>query len=67
MLGWARVTLRDRNLALPREEWDDLGVKLRLGENYLDRVGGDMVFRTPGMRPDQTIRRWTRPVRAAAL
>jgi UDP-N-acetylmuramoylalanine--D-glutamate ligase len=48
----ARVTVRDRNPALPREEWDDLGVELRLGENYLDRVGGDIVFRTPGMRPD---------------
>ncbi|CAG7652515.1 UDP-N-acetylmuramoyl-L-alanine--D-glutamate ligase [Paenibacillus allorhizosphaerae] len=48
----ARVTVRDRNPALPREEWDDLGVELHLGENYLDRVGGDMVFRTPGMRPD---------------
>lgn len=48
----ARVTVRDRNPALPREEWDDLGVGLHLGENYLDHVGGDMVFRTPGMRPD---------------
>jgi UDP-N-acetylmuramoylalanine--D-glutamate ligase len=48
----ARVTVRDRNPALPREEWDNLGVELRLGENYLDRIGGDVVFRTPGMRPD---------------
>jgi len=48
----AHVTVRDRNLALPREEWDDLGVGLRLGENYLDRVEGDIVFRTPGIRPD---------------
>ncbi|NOU73728.1 UDP-N-acetylmuramoyl-L-alanine--D-glutamate ligase [Paenibacillus sp. LMG 31458] len=48
----AHVTVRDRNPALPREEWDNLGVGLRLGENYLDRVGGDVVFRTPGMRPD---------------
>ncbi|WP_341281949.1 UDP-N-acetylmuramoyl-L-alanine--D-glutamate ligase [Paenibacillus sp. FSL H8-0537] len=48
----AHVTVRDRNPNLPREEWDDLGVGLRLGENYLDRVGGDIVFRTPGMRPD---------------
>ncbi|WP_284646271.1 UDP-N-acetylmuramoyl-L-alanine--D-glutamate ligase [Paenibacillus silviterrae] len=48
----ARVTVRDRNPALPREEWDDLGVGLQLGENYLDHVGGDIVFRTPGMRPD---------------
>ncbi|WP_211748193.1 UDP-N-acetylmuramoyl-L-alanine--D-glutamate ligase [Paenibacillus sp. Marseille-Q4541] len=48
----ARVTVRDRNQALPRKEWDDLGIRLHLGENYLDRVGGDIVFRTPGMRPD---------------
>lgn len=48
----AHVTVRDRNPALPREDLDNLGVGLRLGENYLDRVGGDVVFRTPGMRPD---------------
>ncbi|KRF03406.1 UDP-N-acetylmuramoylalanine--D-glutamate ligase [Paenibacillus sp. Soil766] len=48
----AHVTVRDRNSALPREEWDNIGVGLRLGANYLDRVGGDVVFRTPGMRPD---------------
>ncbi|WP_152392866.1 UDP-N-acetylmuramoyl-L-alanine--D-glutamate ligase [Paenibacillus guangzhouensis] len=48
----AHVTVRDRNSDLPREEWDDLGVELRLGENYLDHVEGDIVFRTPGMRPD---------------
>jgi UDP-N-acetylmuramoylalanine--D-glutamate ligase len=47
-----RVTVRDRNPALSREEWDNLGVRLHLGENYLDRVGGDIVFRTPGIRPD---------------
>jgi len=51
-LAGARVTVCDRNPALPREEWDNLGVVLRLGENYLDHVGGDLVFRTPGMRPD---------------
>ncbi|TXK77016.1 UDP-N-acetylmuramoyl-L-alanine--D-glutamate ligase [Paenibacillus sp. N3.4] len=48
----AHVTVCDRNPALPREEWDNLGVGLCLGENYLDRIGGDVVFRTPGMRPD---------------
>jgi len=48
----AHVTVRDRNPSLPREEWDDLGVGLQLGEHYLDRIEGDMVFRTPGMRPD---------------
>lgn len=51
-LAGARVTVRDRNQDLLREEWDDLGVMLDLGENYLDLVGGDIVFRTPGMRPD---------------
>jgi UDP-N-acetylmuramoylalanine--D-glutamate ligase len=51
-LAGARVTVCDRNPALPREEWDNLGVVLHLGENYLDHVDGDLVFRTPGMRPD---------------
>jgi len=27
-------------------------VKLVLGENYLDSVSGDVIFRTPGVRPD---------------
>lgn len=48
----ARVIVRDRNPMLPRDEWDELGVELHLGESYLDRVGGDIVFRTPGIRPD---------------
>lgn len=48
----AIVTVRDRNPDLPREEWDNLGVRLHLGENNLDRLGGDIVFRTPGTRPD---------------
>lgn len=43
-LAGARVTVRDRNPALPREEWDNLGVGLCLGENYLERVEGDLVF-----------------------
>lgn len=51
----ARVIVCDRNPALPREEWDELGVELRLGDHYLDRVGGDVVFRTPGMRPDHPV------------
>ncbi|MEF3313530.1 UDP-N-acetylmuramoyl-L-alanine--D-glutamate ligase [Paenibacillus sp. GYB004] len=48
----AIVTARDRDPDLPREEWDDLGVRLHIGGNYLERVGGDLVFRTPGMRPN---------------
>ena len=30
----------------------DLGVTLRLGEGYLDNLEADLIFRTPGMRPD---------------
>ena len=32
-------------------ELESLGCKLRLGENYLDGVEADLVFRTPGMHP----------------
>ncbi|MCL2002393.1 MAG: UDP-N-acetylmuramoyl-L-alanine--D-glutamate ligase [Oscillospiraceae bacterium] len=48
----ARVTICDKNAAIDRAEWDALGVALRLGETYLDDVTGDIVFRTPGLRPD---------------
>ena len=34
-------------------ELEKLGCKLRLGEGYLDGVAADVVFRTPGMHPDQ--------------
>ena len=30
----------------------DLGVKMNLGENYLDNLSGDIIFKTPGMRYD---------------
>lgn len=43
----------------PREKADEevlqleqSGCKLRLGETYLDGLSGDLVFRTPGMHPD---------------
>ena len=43
----------------PREKLDEevlelerLGCELRLGDTYLDNLAGDMVFRTPGMHPD---------------
>ena len=29
------------------------GAKLHLGENYLDDVYGDVIFRTPGIHPDE--------------
>ena len=30
----------------------NLGVKLNLGENYLDNLSGEIIFKTPGMRFD---------------
>ena len=34
------------------EELSDIGVKFSLGENYLDNLQGDIIFKTPGMRFD---------------
>lgn len=35
------------------EDLESLGAKVCLGEDYLEHLGGqDLVFRTPGMRPD---------------
>ncbi len=34
------------------EELEAQGVKLVLGENYLDDLSGDIIFKTPGMRYD---------------
>ncbi|MBR7146334.1 MAG: UDP-N-acetylmuramoyl-L-alanine--D-glutamate ligase [Oscillospiraceae bacterium] len=34
------------------DELEAQGVELRLGETYLDELDADVVFRTPGMRPD---------------
>ena len=45
----ARVTVCDKNEKIDRAEWD--GVALRLGETYLDGLSGDIIFRTPGLRP----------------
>ena len=50
------VTARDRRETLDagqREELEALGAKLVLGEGYLDGLTGcDVIFRTPGLRPD---------------
>ena len=32
--------------------FEERGVKLRLGEDYLKELRADIIFRTPGMRPD---------------
>ena len=52
----ANVTACDKT---PREKLDDevltleaQGAKLCVGEDYLDHLGADVIFRTPGMRPD---------------
>ena len=34
------------------DELEQLGAKLQLGEDYLDGLTQDVIFRTPGMRPD---------------
>ena len=34
------------------QEFEKMGVKLSLGDNYLDDLSGDIIFKTPGMRFD---------------
>jgi UDP-N-acetylmuramoylalanine--D-glutamate ligase len=50
----ARVTACDKRtrerLGALADELETLGVELRLGEGYLDRLDADVIFRTPGMR-----------------
>jgi len=56
----------------PREKLEEevllleqAGCKLRLGESYLDDLWADVVFRTPGMHPDQPALRALREQGAA--
>ncbi|MDD4689928.1 MAG: UDP-N-acetylmuramoyl-L-alanine--D-glutamate ligase, partial [Eubacteriales bacterium] len=48
------VTARDKNenLGELESELESLGIKLYLGENYLEDIDEDVVFKTPGMRFD---------------
>ena len=48
------VTARDRkeDLGPAGEHLAALGARLRLGEDYLGDLREDVIFRTPGMRPD---------------
>ncbi len=48
----AAVTICDKNDNIDRTYWESMGVKLSLGERYMDGLGGDIVLRTPGLRPD---------------
>jgi len=56
LLHGARVTGRDKK---PRHELGEIaadlearGVRLCLGDGYLDEICEDVIFRTPGLRPD---------------
>ncbi|MCL2202251.1 MAG: UDP-N-acetylmuramoyl-L-alanine--D-glutamate ligase, partial [Oscillospiraceae bacterium] len=33
------------------ERFEDLGAQLALGEDYLDNIDADIIFRTPGLMP----------------
>ncbi|MDR1668708.1 MAG: UDP-N-acetylmuramoyl-L-alanine--D-glutamate ligase [Oscillospiraceae bacterium] len=46
----ARVTVCDQNAGIDPSEWQ--GAELRLGAGYLDGLPGEVIFRTPGLRPD---------------
>ena len=52
----ARVTARDRKsreaLGPLAEELEAAGARLALGDGYLQDLTEDVIFRTPGMRPD---------------
>lgn len=52
----AEVEIRDKKTEEELNEdaayYKNLGCTLILGDGYLDRIGGDYVFRSPGFRPD---------------
>ena len=50
----AEVICCDKNAALETEFLDEmkLGAKFRLGDNYLEDLDADMIFKTPGIRGD---------------
>lgn len=52
----ATVTACDKrtadDLGETYKELTSLGIELKLGENYLDGLSGDIIFKTPGMRYD---------------
>ncbi len=54
--GGCRVTACDRSerarLGALAARLEERGARLRLGEDYLKGLDADIIFRTPGMRPD---------------
>ena len=56
LVSGCRVTACDKSeevyLGKTVAELRELGAELRLGPGYLDRLDADVIFRTPGLRPD---------------
>lgn len=56
VLAGARVTVHDGDEDILNEdktkELISRGVRFALGKNYLNSLGGDYIFRSPGIRPD---------------
>ena len=52
----ATVTARDRKtreaLGALADRWEAAGVRLVLGEHYLENLDEEIIFRSPGLRPD---------------
>ena len=44
------------------EELESLGAELRLGSDYLEGLDHDVIFRTPGLRPDVPELGWARTI-----
>ena len=55
-LGVNDITVHDKKpwteLGKDAREYNERGVKFVGGENYLDKIEGDFIFRTPGIRDD---------------
>lgn len=50
----AKVTVCDKNQAIAEEFLDEMkmGAAFQFGENYLDNLDADIIFKTPGIRAD---------------
>lgn len=50
------LTVRDRSEREKAQEkverFESMGAKMRLGQDYLEDIDADVIFRTPGLRPD---------------
>ena len=56
MEAGARLIVRDRKdmqaLGEAGQRLQNMGAQMILGENYLENIKGDFLFRSPGFRPD---------------